>query len=175
MKSIMLNRKGATLAELMVVLVVISIISFVVVSFTVTVSNKAKNSRSFAAALSEVQMVEAVVEGWIEQNSVESFSVQDETILSITKDETNIKFVYNTILETTKKDGNVETKNLCYTETIQSITFDMESKEGDYIIFCYVTYEVVLTNETKETLTHTFTINPRVGDSITRGGQSNGS
>ena len=85
-----MNRRGFTLAELSVVLAVLSIVSIMVASFTAMVSNSRQLSTARLEALQDVRVVEALVEGFIEGNEIKTSFSDDVVETTLASDERTI-------------------------------------------------------------------------------------
>ena len=169
------RRKGMGIAELAVVIAVISIVSLIVVSFTLMVSDKVRNSREKVNAMNDITVIESIVDTWITENvkkeaifefnpwdggSEEEFIVIQATLQDGSK--VSIDFAGNT-LSGILPDGN----SLSYqTDTVTKITYDKIETKDDALFFCTITYQVAVSNSNSVTHTYTFVINPRVGDKV---------
>jgi Tfp pilus assembly protein FimT len=160
------EKKGATLAELCVVLAVIGIISAMVVSFSIMVSARVTVNRSKLKAEQDLVQVEAITEAWITRQTDNYATITvSEGYLTATQGETadTLSFQENKLSGTLPDGGEIR----CNTETIRSVSFQIQEKAdgSDSLYFCTITYEIAQTGRTSQTLTHVFCVNPRVGDS----------
>ena len=185
------RRKGMGIAELAVVIAVISIVSLIVVSFTLMVSDKVRNSREKVNAMNDITVIESIVDTWITKNIekdnklyfLAGFDAENKAIWAsdfiITEDREILSFgnevnpdLYDFSFSSEKvlsckipnPDDGVQT--ITYQmDTVESIHFNVgNEKAGDIIFFCTITYKVATSNKNSVTHTYTFTINPRVGD-----------
>ena len=157
-------KKGVTLAEICVVLAVISIVSTMVISFSLMVNKRVAAAKVKLDIISELSVSESLVESWVDKLTLAGaeFST-DGSSLSASIDET----VY-----TCRFDGESFTGLLpdgddisFTTETVKNITFDISKKENDIIFFCSITYSFPYGNSEKEE-TVTFCVNPYIGDTL---------
>ena len=181
------RRKGMGIAELAVVIAVISIVSLIVVSFTLMVSDKVRNSREKVNAMNDITVIESIVDTWITKNIeagnefyyfgeeivngsywTTEFDLNTPIILASFSDnfEKPDKYVFEFAKGTKQvtckiSDDQTITHQM---DTVESIHFNVGKKEGDIIFFCTITYKVATSNKNSVTHTYTFTINPRVGD-----------
>lgn len=159
------NDKGATLAEMTVVLAVIVIISMVVVSFSVMVSNRVKVSRHKLHAEQDLSQVELVTETWIVQQAEQgaAFSIQNGVLIATVQGtDCSLSFSGDT-LSGKRADAAALT---CLTETVTAVSFHLLDKpdKPDTLFFCTVTYQLPLVGDDERTFTHTFCINPYLGE-----------
>ena len=143
------EKRGFTVAELCIVLAVISIVSTVVISFTAMVTQRSKISRAQLSALQDIELIETLVEAHIES-------------------------VSNNPGESVSVGWNNDTKQLTvggatYTfEDIKEIVFTTlpENTENatDILYICKVTYQIPYEKNT--THTYTFCVNPYVGETV---------
>lgn len=181
------RRRGMGIAELAVVIAVISIVSLIVVSFTLMVSDKVRNSREKVNAMNDITVIESVVDTWITTN-IEAGNefyyfneVNDENnrwtnevsldteiiLLSFGNEFAKDKYVFEFAKDTKQVTCKIsDDQTITYQmDTVESIHFNVgNEKTGDIIFFCTVTYKVATSNKNSVTHTYTFTINPRVGD-----------
>lgn len=137
-----MNRRGFTLAELSVVLAVLSIVSIMVASFTAMVSNSRQLSTARLEALQDVRVVEELVEGFIEGNEIKTSFSDDVVETTLASDERTIGLEEIEEKKTLviKKGDDVETKIAL--ERVTEITFDYYGDNADYIIYCTIHYQV---------------------------------
>ncbi len=170
------KRKGATLAELIIVLAVLVIASTMVVSFSSMMHGAQGISNERFEAMQDVTAAESIIEGFIESNVVES---------------TNVYIDENGLLTFAKNDAKVNLgfyKNINYImisyfsgeqikmefENIDSISFTLVSPgktvvdyddgcivttTNDILYYCTINYFVDKTN-----YTYTFCVNPYAGE-----------
>lgn len=153
------KRKGATMAEICIIMAVISIVSMSVVSFITMTSGRSAASIGRLEAIDDLELVETVVDKWFAQ-----------TTQPITIDEGMVKVdglaairVDNKTLSVGFQGTDMEDYPL---ERVKALFFTYEESDtkDDVLYFCTVTY--YLKNEDEEQI-YTFCINPRVGETIT--------
>lgn len=170
------SRKGATLAELIIVLAVLVIAATMVVSFSSMMHGAQGISNERFEAMQDVTAAESIIEGFIESNCNQSASVAFKSgSLVFTrgqnseKKEATLGF-HNNIHYIISSGYNGESVKMEF-EHIDSITFkfmstngyvDNESEivaTGDIIYYCTINYSVDKTN-----YTYTFCVNPYTGE-----------
>ena len=149
------EKRGFTVAELCIVLAVISIVSTVVISFTAMVTQRSKISRAQLSALQDIELIETLVEAHIESvsntsdNQVTVFWNIDDKKLTVGNNTYTFESVeeisFSTLTENTKKTENTETAT-------------------DILYICKVTYQIPYEKNT--THTYTFCVNPYVGETV---------
>lgn len=130
------NRRGFTLAELTVVLAVLVIISTMVVSFAVMVSNSRQTSTARLEALQDIRVCEAVVEGFIEGNTIIDFSRDALTGYNESSETTT------TLSFTKNEDEGIlsSSGNGIILESVTAISFSRT--EDTFLYFCTIKYTV---------------------------------
>ena len=120
-------RRGFTLAELAVVLAVTAIAATMVVSFTALVGNRRAVSQQKLNAYTEIRLVEALVENYIENNG-----------LDVDENGKSTKITYST-----ENGLNVNGKEHKL-ERVTDISFKVS---GNTLYYCTVEYSVAGENE----------------------------
>jgi len=174
------SRKGATLAELIIVLAVLVIAATMVVSFSSMMHGAQGISNERFEAMQDVTAAESIIEGFIESHaSAENYVSIDD----------NDHVVFHSVSDPTKTTSfnfynNVDLLLINYLngsnvsmefEHIESITFELEATiindsmviggkattvyGGDIIYYCTINYSVDKTN-----YTYTFCVNPYAGE-----------
>ena len=181
------RRKGVTLMEMTIVIAVIGIISTVVVSFTMMVSQRAAVGSGKMGALNEIEMTKAVVEAWVDKIDptgkasirFDTDSQDGDKLVADVSGSENRYYIYiqdgMLVAETTKTEAQTVEALRCPAESIKDISFDVKerydasdsTKVTDRIIFCTLTYVipkagVTVSTEEKEL---TFCINSHLGAS----------
>ena len=157
------NKRGFTLAELTVVLAVLVIVSAMVVSFTVMVTNSRQLSSARLDALSDVRVAETLIEGFIEGNA-HKIEIS-ETELTVKEEEVITKKL--TFNKNEEEQGGTltitggETDTTITLDRVTEITFDYYGEDTDKIYYCTVKYNVGNHN-----YDYTFCVNPYVGETI---------
>lgn len=163
------KRKGVTLAEMAIVMAVIAIVSLSVVSFVMITSGRGTNSIAKLNAMEEIELVEAVVDGWFAQavQAGKSIAVNNGDIKAdgLSPFETEGKILHVDFPETGRVDYRFE--------KVTGLRFAIETKTEtdelgneivlDALYFCTVTY---VQEKDAPKQTYTFCINPRVGETI---------
>ncbi len=160
MNKLIKNRKGATLAELMIVLAVIVIAAGMVVTFSSMMHGAQGVSNARYEALQDVKVAEALIEGFIEKCAEDGVTLVDKKPgetdpdgnIYIDGEETPAIYFHATVF----KVGENEVKFL---ENIDSITFDIDSAGNDTLYYCTINYSVSNTD-----YTYTFCVNPYIGE-----------
>lgn len=159
--------RGFTLTELTIVLAVLVIVSTMIVSFTVMVSNSRELSSARLDALDDVRVAEALIEKFIEGNKITT-SFEDENKVPITvenKLESTNKSIEFSKLENDENklvitdSGNVETTITL--ERVTKITFEYYGNNTDGIYYCTIGY--IVGNHNYD---YTFCVNPYVGENV---------
>lgn len=148
------KRKGVTLAEMSIVMAVIAIVSLSVVSFVMITSGRGTAGIAKLNAMEEIELVEAVVDGWFAQAAQEGEPFIPQS--SIMLEGQTLRVIFP------KKDKPTD----YYLEKVKSVKFTQEPPNeitGDVLYFCTVTY---VQEEDAREQTYIFCINPRVGETI---------
>ena len=177
------RRKGATLAEICVVLAVVSIIALVVVSFVSMISSRSAASAAKLKAMEDIELVESLVDNWFaamvkDGGKVEQNGVLMDNVIVITDDATSIKGdaddsrIWMEDLSKLKIRLPGEEKETVYAlKTIKGLAFSSETREDvdgnvvDTLYFCKVEY-TYSANGREITQYYTFCVNPIVGEVI---------
>lgn len=162
------NRRGATLAELAVVIAVVAIVAVMVTSFIVMLDGSRDLSEMKLEALQDIRLAESVIEGYIVNGVNEGKTVNylSEQMLSINTTEnintTTIKFTGGFLFVTHNFEG--ESNVVLELQTVKSITFPdplVDTATGDAIYYCTITYDIGGTE-----FNYTFCVNPYAGENI---------
>ena len=133
------SRRAFTLAELTVVLAVVAVLSVMVASFATLVRQNTRKSTEQLDALNEIEIVETLVENWLEENPNAEISFGTE--------ETKGLFL----------DGN---KKLEFDKITNVIPKTVEN--GQDVLYIYtIEYEISGT-----TNTYTFCVNTYTGEEV---------
>lgn len=153
------KRKGATMAEICIIMAVISIVSMSVVSFITMTSGRSAASIGRLEAIDDLELVETVVDKWFAQQT-EPVGIKDGMVMEGNLPAIRIE---NRVLYVDFQEVGMEDYPL---ERVKALFFTYEESDtkDDVLYFCTVTY--YLKNEDEEQ-TYTFCINPRVGEMIT--------
>ena len=153
------HRKGATLAEICVVLAVIAIVSSIVLSFCLLMHYRTLESTKRLQIINEVEAVESMVEAWCDKViSQGEIIVTDGNNLSTDK-RSDISFrdhIFSVV--TSEKSTTLE----C--ETISSVTFEVlnATDSDDQIIFCTVECILPIADGESKPRTYVFCVNSRI-------------
>lgn len=144
------RKKGATLAELCVVIAIAAIVSVMVVSFSTLASNRVDTFQERANINSEIALVEAMTEGWIV--STTEGGATPESLADTPP------VIY--------EDRLYFTEELSVpVDYVKSIKLTVMTQEGDALYVVTLTYRAVGGKEA----TYTFCVNPYIGDVIGEG------
>ena len=122
------NRRGFTLAELTVVLAVMTIVAALAVSFSSLISERRAESQARLDAMNDISVAEKTIENWIQKNA------------AITVEDTKLSTEGSSI---GAQDGTLFIgENAVYTfDQVKEITFSSSRTDGGYTIyFCKVAY-----------------------------------
>lgn len=161
------NRRGFTLTELSVVLAVLAIVSTMVVSFTVMVSNSRALSSARLDALGDVRVAETNIEHFIEENSgnIEVSEAKTELTVKVVEGEEQVTKTLSFKKTEGEQGGTLTTPDSTLTlERVKSITFEYYGGDTDEIYYCTIHYEIG-----GKDYTYIFCVNPYVGESIKEG------
>ncbi len=164
------DRRGSTLAEIMVAIVLVSVMIVMVVSFTQYMTQRTKINAANDAVLQDRLKAESVLEGWVDilVSKGAAFEVgetpegePDPSYITATVDgeEYILRFANGYVTGALPEDGELSVR----AETVVSAEFEIMHNEenGDFLLFCTVVSE---NEHSGETLSCTFCVNPRVGE-----------
>ena len=135
--------KGSTLAELVIVLAVASIISTAVVSYAVMFNKRVKNHNEKLNLMQDMSIAQVFVENWIEDLIENKVAIVPE----------NISIDENGMLTAKYSSGDKSVAVKSFSGI--NISF-INNGDGDYLYYCTLTHG---------TENYIFTVNPRVGES----------
>ena len=150
---LMNRKKGMTLAEIVVVLAVVAIVSTIVVSFSLMVNRKAQISRNKVDVVGEITLVEKLVDNWVYQQTLNSneLTIVTDGIISSNGDKLSL----------------IDNKILGYEfENIESITFEKYEKNNDMLIICTINCYLLNSAGNKDINSYVFCINEYIGDIV---------
>ncbi len=153
---LMNRKKGMTLAEIVVVLAVIAIVSTIVVSFSLMVNRKSQISRNKVEVVGEINLVEKLVDSWVYQQILSSNELVIEASRITSSNDDELSLIDNKIL-------GYEVTN------IESITFEKYEKNNDMLIICTINYYLLNSAGNKDINSYVFCINEYIGDIIYTG------
>ena len=158
------RKKGMSLAEICVVLAVISIAALMVTSFTVMVGARATVSSARLSTMQDMETTQTLLSNWITRMAIEGAEVDvgAQGELYAQKDGA----LYTVILEDDALTASLpQGRNVTVPVTvITKLSVEALRSHGDAIYFCTVTYPDPRGGG--EELTCVFCINPRVGEKI---------
>ena len=164
------KRKGATLAEICIVMAVVAIVSLSVTSFATMASGRGTAAATKLDAMGDLEIVEAVVESWILEAAKDTESGitinEDKAKITATKNDPNssgsIMFSGHTLNVTFPGESDAVLYQL---KSIVGLKFEAVSNGLANLYYCTVTYEYRNGIVTKEQ-TYTFCVYPRVGETV---------
>ena len=167
------KKKGATLAEMCIVMAVVAIVSLSVTSFATMASGRGTAAATKLDAMGDLEIVEAIVESWIlevakDPENVINIDPKVSNKITATKNDpvTNrsIMFDQQTLNVTFPGVGDAVLYRL---KSIKNLAFEVEqsSDKTATLYYCTVTYEYRNGIVTKDQ-TYTFCVYPRVGEIV---------
>ena len=157
--------KGSTLAELVIVLAVASIISTAVVSYAVMFNKRVKNHNEKLNLMQDMSIAQVFVENWIEdltKNGAKAQGVnleqeEDYTLYTLQNfaleaNTYEISIDENGVLKANYSSGE---KSVAV-KSFSAINISYIENDGDYLYYCTLTHGAE---------NYIFTVNPRVGES----------
>ena len=174
--------KGASIAEMIIVIAVLSIISTIVVSFIVMSNENIRASNQKVDALNDIAVVESIVESWVKdmrkQGGVISF--EGETLEAKIGDTPSLTLSF---IDGVIKRNDIE---LYTTSVVKSISYDIKNRESydglsltiiDQIVLCTITYEIQISNNNKHEYEYSFAVYSyeylEEDDNLLQGGNTN--
>ena len=163
------SRRGMTLAEILVALGVVLVMITMVISFVLLITNRTRANSVNLTYQQDFTMVKSCVEGWM--NAVHAGELETENGTEDTIDATAVKAVVdvadgvqtlslrfrNGVLVGQLEEGILS----AHTQTVTSVTFLLEEKDGEKLLFCNVIGE---DPDNDNEWNYTFCVNPRVGE-----------
>ncbi len=159
------DRRGATLAEIMVAVALVSVMIVMAVSFAQLMTQRTQANAANDAVLQDRQKTESVLESWVDilvsQGAVFFVDEEDSGLLIATAGEEKytLRFTSEHVIAALPDNGEIS----LYTETVTEIEFDLMTNGNDFLLFCTVTSE---NDYVGEELSCTFCVNPRVGETV---------
>ena len=171
--------RGATIAELIIVLAVLTIISTIVISFVAMSNENVRQSSQKVDALNDIAVVENIVDAWLSSemrylSSEYSETHKEKKRLALHIDHNEL-YKEDSLLFfdfTTKKlNSSFNGSDVTYEpETVTDIEILFKQREetnketgGTMIVsiaICYITYELVLSDSTVNEYTYSFVVYP---------------
>lgn len=160
------SRIGISIAEMCVVLAVVSIAALMVVSFTTLVSAHTQASAVKLNAMEDMELTEVIVEDWVEK-------MLDQDAASIDAGEGKLTARiggrdYSIYLEESALVAQLpgESDRTFPLKTMKALRFDTIPKTDSAIYFCTMVYEVPSHTSEGVERTYTFCVQPRTGESL---------
>ena len=168
MKGIRIKQKrGFTLSELCIVLALVAVVATIVTSFCLVVHQRSVISSARLNIVNEVNVVETFVERWVDKMSEKgaTFSIAEDGTLTATLDGVDYEATFSegVFNGAVPSDDNGMTFS---TTSIDSVVFEVESKNGDTIFFCTATALLPQVNGDAKEEKYTFCVNSRIGESF---------
>jgi type II secretory pathway pseudopilin PulG len=173
-------RKGSTLAEICVVLAVVSIVSTVVLSFCMMANRRAVASANHLRIMEERKMIETIVETWCDSMAAEGKAISTAPWSNswLVAGESTIALGDDGMLIATMPEGpSIQFKcDVAKTLEFRVIFHDLSTFEGlgdaekkdllnDVLIVCTVEFNDPYADPINSP-TYVFTVNPRISESI---------
>ena len=149
------SKKGVTLAELVVIIAVLSIISTMVISFVVMTGESVSSSKQKADALNDLAIVESMMESWLDTELKDLDAIDSKKDLILINGSNQLSYDKDTKQLIINKN-DVETTYK--TELVKSIQIVIQELNNNKLAICYITYELAITNKTTKEYTYTFTV-----------------
>lgn len=156
---------GSTLAEMSVVLAVVSIVALAVVSFTTMVGARSSVSAAKLKMMEDRQLTKIVLDGWLYQAIAADATVTVDTNGNISA--TVDGEVSSVALEENRIVAAVPNAEplVCPINILTGLTFDlMANSNGDTVYFCTAAYELPNPSGGVIQRSFTFALNPHIGD-----------
>lgn len=167
------TNKGMSLTEITVVLALVSIVSLLVVSFTMLINVRSVTAATKNRVVDDVRLSKVVLENWIE-----SVTATYNTEVMISDDNRKLMATIDGVLYTAELTENGLTATLpdgkslqCPIGVITAFSFEkMKKVDGeqlrDAIWFCSAEYELPSSGSAPAAHQTIFCINPHVGDFV---------
>jgi len=160
------GKKGSSLAEMCVVLAVVSIVALAVASFTTMVSARSTVSAAKLKMMEDRQLTKVVLESWLNlamnADATVEVDANGNISASLPQEEPCVVLLDEDRIIAPVPGGE---PLFCPINTLTALTFEcMVHANGDAIYFCTAAYE--LPNPAGGTIqrTFTFTLNPHIGE-----------
>ena len=161
------QKRGFSLSELCIVLALVAVVATIVTSFCLVVHQRSAISRARLDIVNEVNAVETLIEKWVDKMSEQGavFSkTEDGSLLATVNNADYVASFANGEFKTFVPDGDNEMTFA--TTRIESMTFDLVSKDGDTMFFCTATALLPQVNGEAKEEKYTFCVNSRIGESF---------
>lgn len=164
------RRRGFTLSELCIVLALVAIVGTIVTSFCLVIHRRSVISRARLDIVNEINVVETYVERWVDKMSEKgaTFSIAEDGTLTATLEGVDYEATFSEgVFNGAVPSG--ENGMTFSTTRIDSVIFEVESKNGDTIFFCTATALLPQVNGEDKQEKYTFCVNSRIGESFREG------
>ncbi len=151
----MRSRRGATLAEIMVSLALVSIMIVMAVSFVMLVTQRTRANTANDLVRQDCLKIEAGAEGWLNALAGGEIPVQEDGVLKA--GEFELSFSYGALTGTLPEGESINISTGC----VKTVLFEVMENGTDFLVFCHIECE---NTESGKSVFHTFCINPRVGE-----------
>jgi len=154
---------GMSIAEICIVLAVISIAGLMVTSFTVMVGTRSSVGAARLEVMEDLEMTETVLESWVDHMTGQNAAVTAENgEFKAVKDAVDYAVTLQDGLLTAPVPTGVPYRVAL--ETVTAIAVEAKFNGPDAIFFCTLTYTDP--RGTHEPQTYTFCINSRIGEVV---------
>ena len=156
-------KKAISIAEICVVLAVVSIAATMVTSFTVMVGTHSNVGTAKLEVLEDLEVTEAILEGWVDRMTGQDavFSTEDGQLKAV-KDGVDYAVTLEDGLLTAPVPGGAP--YMIALKTVTAITTEVIYNGTDALLFCTLTYTDP--RGTDEPQTYTFCINSHLRESV---------
>ena len=160
------NRAGMSVAELCVVLAVLSIVGTLVVSFSAMVNARASASATKLNAAEDLKMSQTILDAWADHMAGldAQFTAGDTGLSAIAGGEVYQVTLEDGVLRAALPEGQ---QLACPVSTAEEFRFQQMTRPGgNPLIFCTLVYSVNNPAGTDIVMEETFTILSRVGEAV---------
>ena len=156
------HKKGMTIAEICIVLAVLSIVSLSIVSFAAMATGRGATSTDKLKVMQDIELLEAMVDNWFN----EVYTTEDKPEID-TNNGGLLKVGDTKSLSWANGNLIIDGIRTYRFETVTGLEFERLNQgddDDDDIYFCKVTYTYRQNKD--KTGYYTFCVNPRVGEPI---------
>lgn len=157
--------KGMSIAEICIVLAVISIAALMVTSFTVMVGTRSNVGAARLEVMEDLEVAEALLEGWVDNMTGQgaTFATEDGQLKAV-KDTVDYAVTLQDGMLTAPVPAGAPYRIAL--KTVTAITVEAKFNGPDAIFFCTLTYTDPRGGN--EPQTYTFCINSRINETISK-------
>ena len=162
-------RNGATVAEICVVLAIISVVSLIVVSFCASVDRRSDSASFQLGVMNDLEGIESLTEEWSDRVTAAKATIKcnnsggdDSLVYAVSGEEVYSILFSDGVMRAECPNGEM----LSYEcKSVKSMVFYVERREGDedFLLFCKVIFSALGDISEKE---YTFCINSRIGEEV---------